>query len=73
LERLNCPYSGVQLSGIASVTASYEVIQTGNVWRLVHKVTEAETFKEEVVALIQGIICKRDLPPFTERLGYVNH
>ena len=75
LERLNSPHSGIQISRIdsesESVTALYEVIQTKNVWRLVHRATEVETFKKELVALFQGIICKKDLPPFTERLGYV--
>ena len=71
LERLNSPHSGIQISRIASVTAPYEVIQTENVWRLVHRATGAEMPNEELVALFQGIICKRDLPPFTERLGYV--
>ena len=71
LERLNSSHSGIQISRIASVTIPYEVIKTEHVWRLVHKTTEAETSKEEVVALFQGIICKKDLPPFTERLGYV--
>ena len=71
LERLNSPHSGVQISHIVSVTALYEVIQTENVWRLVHRATEAETPNEELVASFQGIICKKDLPPFTERLGYV--
>ena len=73
LERLNSSHSGIQMSRIASVTASYEVIKTKHQWRLVHRATEPEMFKEEVVALFQGIICKRDLPPFTERLGYVDH
>lgn len=71
LERLNSPYSGIQISRIASITAPYEIIQTKNVWRLVHKATEAETFNEELVVLFQGIICKENLPPFTEKLGYV--
>jgi hypothetical protein len=71
LERMNSPHSGIQLSCIASVTAPYEVIQTEHVWRLVHRATEAETPNEELVALFQGIICKKDLPPVTERLGYV--
>jgi len=71
LERLNSPHSGIQLSRIVSVTASYEVIKTKNVWRLVHRVTEAGTPNEEVVVSFQGIICKKDLPPFTEKLGYV--
>ena len=39
LKRLNSPHSGIQISHIASVTTSYEVIQTKNVWRLVHRVT----------------------------------
>ena len=71
LERLNSPHSGIQISRIASVTAPYEVIQTENVWRLVHRATGEETPNEELVALFQGVICKKDLPPFTERLGYV--
>jgi hypothetical protein len=73
LERLNSPHSGIQISRIASVAAAYEVIQTENVWRLVHRTlaTEAETFSEELVVSFQGIIYKKDLPPFTERLGYV--
>ena len=53
------------------VTAPYEVIKTEHVWRLVHRATGAETPNKEVVALFQGIICKKDLPPFMERLGYV--
>ena len=68
LERLNSPHSGVQISRIASVTAPYQVIQTEYVWRLVHRATGAETPNEE---LVEGIICKKDLPPFTERLGYI--
>ena len=71
LERLNSPHSSIQISCIASVTAAYEVIQTEHIWRLVHEATEAETPNKELVALFQGIICKEDLPPFTERLGYV--
>src|SRR6267143_981285 len=71
LERLNSPHSGIQISRIASVTAPYEVIQTENVWRLVHRATEAETPNKDLVALFQSIICKNDLPPFTERLGHV--
>jgi len=73
LERLNSPYSGNQLSRFASesITALYEVVQTGKVWRLVHKATEEEMFSEELVVLFQGIICKKNLPPYTERLGYV--
>lgn len=70
LERLNSPHSGIQISRIASVTAAYEVIQleTEHVWRLVHR---AETFSEELVVSFQGILCKKDLPPFTEKFGYV--
>ena len=71
LERLNSPHSGIQVSRIASVASLYEVIQTEKVWRLVHRVTDEETFSEEVVVFFQGIICKKNLPPFTERLGYV--
>jgi len=71
LERLNSPHSGIQVSRIVSITASYEVIRAKNVWRLVHKVTEGGTPNEELVVSFQGIICKKDLPPFTERLGYV--
>ena len=71
LERLNSPYSGIQISCMTSVTAPYEVIKTEHVWRLVHRATGAETPNEEVVGLFQGIICKKDLPPFMERLGYV--
>lgn len=56
---------------IASVAALYEVIQTGKVLRLVHKTTEEETFSEELVVSFQGIIYKKNLPPFTERLAYV--
>lgn len=71
LERLNSPHSGIQVSCIVSVAALYEVIQTGKVWRLVHRVTDEETFSEEAVISFQGIICRKNLPPFTERLGYV--
>ena len=56
LERLNSPHSGVQILCIVSVTAPYEVIQTENVWRLVHGATEAETPNKELVASFQGII-----------------
>ena len=41
------------------------------VWRLVYRVTGTETYNEELIASFQGIICKKDLPLFTERLGYV--
>lgn len=71
LERMNSPHSGIQISCITSVTAPYELVQTKNVWRLVHRATGTETFNEEFVASFQGIICKKDLPPFTDRLGYV--
>lgn len=71
LERLNNPHSGNQISRITSVAAPYEIIQTENVWRLVHKATEEEEFSEELVVSFQGIICRKNLPPFTEKLGYV--
>jgi hypothetical protein len=70
-ERLNSPYSGIQISRIASITALYEVIRTERVWRLVHKATVNEAFSEELVVLFQGIICRKNLPPYTERLWYV--
>ena len=70
LERLNSPHSGVQISHIVSVTAPYEVIQTENIWRLVHRATEAETPNEELVASFQGIICKKDL---RKDLGTLDH
>ena len=73
MERLNSPHSGIQISCIALVTAAYEVIQTEHIWRLVHKATEAETPNEELVVLFQGIICKEDLPPFTEDLGMLDY
>jgi hypothetical protein len=66
LEKLNSPHSGIQISHIALVTVLYEVIQTGIVWRLVHRATKAETPNKELIALFQGIICKKDLPPITE-------
>ena len=70
LERFNSPHSGAQISRIASpITSLYEIIQTKNIWRLVHKATEEEAFSEEVIASFQGIICKKNLPPFTERFG----
>ena len=71
LERLNSPYSGIQISRIASVTALYEVIQTGRIWRLVHKATVNEAFSEELVIFFQGIICRKNLTPYTEKFGYV--
>ena len=71
LKRLNSPHSGIQISHIALVTAPYEVIKTENVWRRVYRATEAETPNKELIVLFQGIIYKKDLPPFTERLGYV--
>jgi hypothetical protein len=59
------------MSRIASVAALYEVIQTGRVWRLVHKATEEEAFSEELVVSFQGIIYNKNLPPFTKRFAYV--
>ena len=72
LERLNSPHSGIQISHIASVTEPYEVIQTKNVWRLVHRATEAETPIEELIALFQGII-KRNYHHLQKDLGMLDH
>lgn len=54
----------------------YEAIKEGAVWRLVHTQSspggstgENATSTQEVVASLQGIICKKDLPPFVEKIG----
>jgi len=41
------------------------VEQEGAIWRLIRK--DGEEMSEEVVTSFQGILCKKDLPPFTEK------
>jgi hypothetical protein len=45
--------------------SSYAVEQEGAIWRLVRR--DDGDMPEEVVTSFQGILCKKDLPPFTER------
>ena len=44
--------------------ASYAVTQEGAIWRLIR---DDGDMPEEVVTSFQGIICKKDLPPFMEK------
>jgi hypothetical protein len=41
------------------------VEQEGAIWHLIQK--DDEDMPEEVVTSFQGILCKKDLPPFTEK------
>jgi hypothetical protein len=43
------------------------VIKDGAIWRLVFN-TE-EDGMEEVVASVQGILCRADLPPFNDKIA----
>ena len=45
--------------------SSYAVEQEGAIWRLVRK--DDGDMPEEVVTSFQGILCKKDLPPFAEK------
>ena len=45
--------------------ARYAVEQEGAIWRLVRR--DDGGMPEEVVTSFQGILCKKDLPPFTEK------
>jgi hypothetical protein len=45
------------------------VIKDGAIWRLVFN-TE-EDGMEEVVASVQGILCRADLPPFNDKIASV--
>jgi len=46
----------------------YCIEKDGGIWRLVFNSPEhSET--EEVVASIQGILCKKDLPPIPKEIG----
>jgi hypothetical protein len=45
---------------------NYSVEKEGAIWRLIRK-DDDEDMPEEVVASFQGILCKKDLPPFTEK------
>ena len=73
LERLNSPHSGIQISRIASVTAPYEVIQTGNVWRLVHRATETETPNESSLHYSKASYVKRTYHRLWKDLGMLDH
>ena len=48
---------------------SYAVEQEGAIWRLLRK--DDGDMTEEVVTSFQGILCKKDLPPFTEKNMWV--
>ena len=50
---------------------SYAAEQEGAIWRLIRKDDEDSDMPEEVVTSFQGILCKRDLPPFTEKTMWV--
>lgn len=34
-------------------------------WRLINKPTDKQGLEEEIVVRVQGILAKKDLPPFT--------
>jgi len=50
--------------------SQYVVVQAGAAWVLATVGTSPDT-NEEFVSTFQGIICQKDLPPFTEKIGYV--
>jgi hypothetical protein len=41
------------------------VEQEGEIWHFIQK--DDEDMPEEVITSFQGILCKKDLPPFTEK------
>lgn len=51
------------------VDKMYIVKQDGAIWRLVHKTDEiiSADDSEEVVVSFQGILCKKDIPPYNEK------
>jgi hypothetical protein len=50
--------------------SQYVVVPAGPAWVLATVGTSSDV-NEEFVSAFQGIICKKDLPPFTEKIGYV--
>jgi hypothetical protein len=44
----------------------YRAESVGGVWRLVNR-SEENSDDEEVVVSFQGILCKIDMPPFSEK------
>jgi len=50
--------------------SQYIVVQAGPAWVLATVGTSPDV-NEEFVSTFQGIICQKDLPPFTEKIGYV--
>jgi hypothetical protein len=50
--------------------SQYVVVPAGPGWVLATVGTSPDT-NEEFVSAFQGIICKKDLPPFTQKIGYV--
>ena len=59
--------SGLQTN---SWISQYVVVPAVPAWVLVTVGTSPD-MNEEFVSAFQGIICKKDLPPFTENIGYV--
>jgi hypothetical protein len=51
--------------------------KTTQTWHLVHAVENYSFVDpsdlEELVVVIQGIICRHDLPPFTKNIKYIDH
>jgi hypothetical protein len=49
----------------------YRAEKDGGIWRLVFNNTyeQPESATEEVVASVQGILCKKRLPPFLDQIG----
>jgi len=48
----------------------YVAVPAGPAWILATAGASPE-MNEEFVLAFQGIICRMDLPPFTEKIGYV--
>jgi len=44
------------------------VVKDGAIWRLVYNAGDQEGM-EEVVASVQGILCRADLPPFNDKIA----
>ena len=51
------------------VLSPYRVIKDGAIWRLAFN-TEEDGI-EEVVASVQGILCRAELPPFDDKIASV--
>ena len=45
----------------------YRVVKDGPIWRLVFNAVEEGM--EEVVASVQGILCRAELPPFEDKIA----